>query len=246
MSTFILFCSRPAYKKTPLVALRTARNEVLNHGHFVLPPMAEDAVGSETASENGGASTGDKTAGDERAPPADSTGDASTDDAYGGVLGAFPYALRSSDSWFFRSYVVVGGLAALALSVLFALSVVVLLGNTVGAGGGRFSFSRAFFIFVGLCVVAPLLAPVLFVARHTRRGRADSRYDFTFAGLGYLFLVALYVGGIISTPAVQQELPAGGLARSVVAALYSLPRLAGLVPPLLVALAMGVLALRWR
>jgi len=203
--------------------------------------MTEDAVGSET----GGATASDdgRSAG---RPGDESTGDRSSEDAYGGIFGAVPYAVRSSDSWFFRSYVLVGGLAALALSILFALALVVLLGNTVGAGGSRFSFSRAFFIFVGLVVVAPLLAPVLFVARHNRRGNQDSRYDATLAGLGYLFLVTLYIGGIISTPVAQQDRPSGAVGQSLVDGLYSLPRLAGLVPPLLVALTMLLVARRWR
>lgn len=196
--------------------------------------MAEDAVGSE-----GGGATPSEEAGTDGS-------NADSDTSYGGLPGAFPYALRSSDSWLFKSYVLVGGLAALLTALLFGLALVVLLGNTVGAGSGTFSFVRAFFIFVGLLVVAPLLAPVLFVARRTRRGRPDRRFDAAMAGLGYCFLGSLYLAGVISTPATNQQLPADTVLRPVVAAMYSLPRLAGLVPPLLVAGAMVALARRWR
>ncbi len=181
------------------------------------------------------------------------------DDAYGGVLGAIPYAFRSSDSLLFRSYAAVGGLLAFGIAFLFGLALVVLLGSTAGVTGGTFSFSRAFFVLVGLLLVAPLLAPVLFVARRHRRGTADSRYDARMAATGYLFVLSIYVAGIVSTPADQQESVADLLGRvvlfggtpvevslslaplsvvlvPVVEFLYALPRLAGLLPPLLAAL----------
>jgi hypothetical protein len=171
----------------------------------------------------------DATDSDDQADPSDSD-----DDSYAGVFGAFPYAFRSSGSYLFKSYALVGGFLALAVALLFGLSVVVLLGATAGAPGGSFSFSRAFFIFIGLTVVAPLLAPILFVARRHRRGVSTARYDATLAALGYVFVGSLYLAGIISTPAEQQELVTGAFA-PLVEFLYGLPRLAGLVPPLAVA-----------
>lgn len=155
------------------------------------------------------------------------------DDAYSGLFGAFPYALRSSQSLLFKSYALVAGLLALAVALLFGLSVVVLLGATATAAGGSFTFSRAFFVFVGFLVVAPLVAPVLFVARRHRRGTSPGRYDRTLAALGYLFVVSLYVALVISTPGEQQALVTG-LFAPLVQFLYDLPRLAGLVPPLFV------------
>lgn len=191
--------------------------------------MVEDAVGPES---NGATGEGIATASDDEEP-------------YGGLLGAFPYALRTSESWLFRSYAVLGGLAAILTTLLFGLALVALLGNTVGVGGGSFSFVRAFFVFVGLLVVAPLVAPVLFVARRLRRGRPDERFDAALGGLGFLFLASLYVAGVISTPAAQQQPPSGSVLEPIVAALYALPRLAGLVPPLVVAGAIVIVARRW-
>jgi len=222
--------------------------------------MADDAVDQGTSGDepvrewdrtdetaSGGGAT--PTSSDERQPsgsqPATQPDATDEDDTYDGLVGAFPYALRSSESLLFKSYVLVGGLAAALVAFLFGLALVVLLGNTVGTGGGTFSFVRAFFIFVGLLVVAPLLAPVLFVARRRRRGHADARFETTLAGLGYTFLLSLYVAAIISTPAGQQEATSGVLA-PIVEALYSLPRLAGLIPPLVVAAAMVAVARRWR
>lgn len=153
------------------------------------------------------------------------------DDAYAGLFGAFPYALGASDSLLFKTYALGGGLLAFGITLLFGLSIVVLLGATAGVAGGSFTFSRAFFIFVGLLVVAPLLAPVLFVARRHRRGTSTGRYDATLAALGYLFVGSLYVALVISTPAEQQEAVTGPHA-PLVRLLYGLPRLAGLLPPL--------------
>jgi hypothetical protein len=162
------------------------------------------------------------------------------DEAYGGVLGAFPYAFRASDSRLFRVYVVCGGLLAAAVAVLFALALVVLLGSTFSSPGGTFTFSRAFFIVVGLLVVGPLITPVLLVARRRRRASSSRRYDAALAACGYLFVASLYVALVISTPASQQQAATGGLA-PVVEALYALPRTAGAGPPLsIVALMAGV------
>ena len=79
---------------------------------------------------------------------------------YSGLVGAFPYAFRRSDSWLFRSYVVLGGLVAAVIALLFVFALVVLIAGTTGGRGGTFTLSRAFFIVVGLFVVAPVLAPV--------------------------------------------------------------------------------------
>lgn len=190
--------------------------------------------------------------------PTDAGGGTADDDAYGGLLGAFPYAFRSSDSLAFKSYVVVGGFLAFAIAFLFGLALVALIGASAGVGGGSFSFSRAFFVLVGLLVVAPLLAPVLFVARRHRRATSSAGYDARLAALGYLFLGSLYVALVISTPEAQQTALAGGLGTVTLFAgtaielavsldplsvavvplvrfLYGLPRFAGLVPPLAVA-----------
>ena len=51
-------------------------------------------------------------------------------DGYRGIFGAFPYAFRQSGSLLFRSYVLVGALAALAVTVLFGAGLVVLVAQT--------------------------------------------------------------------------------------------------------------------
>jgi hypothetical protein len=155
------------------------------------------------------------------------------DDAYGGVFGAFPYAFRRSDSRLFRVYVLVGGLLAALLTLVFGFALVVQVANTLGGPGGTFTFSRTLFILVGLLVVAPLLAPVLFVARHHRRGRDDTRYDRMLAATGFLFLVSLYLGLVASIPAefvldgeTVTRPPPSGLLAPLQEALYALPSVA--------------------
>jgi hypothetical protein len=154
-------------------------------------------------------------------------------DSYSGMLTAFPYAFRQSDSRLFRSYVVVSTLVGALVAALMAGGLLVLVGNTAGARGGSLTLSRTFYVVVGLFVFVPLVAPVLFVAnRHRRDRRVADRYDDALAAAGYLFVGAVYLGLVVSTPAEYRE--AGG---PVVDALYSLPAAAGLVPPVVAAAA---------
>jgi hypothetical protein len=149
--------------------------------------------------------------------------------SYNGLPGAFPYALRASDSWLFRGYVVLALFLSVAIALIFTFGLIQVLGNTVGARGGTFTFSRTFFLFVGVLVVAPLLAPVLLVARRHRRSASTVAYDRGLALSALVFVASLYVGLVISAPAGLRD----PTTNPIVLALYNLPRLAGLVPPLL-------------
>jgi len=165
---------------------------------------------------------------------------------YGGVLGTFPYAYRKSESRLLRSYVVVGGLATLVLTLGFVLALIYLLGGSFGAQAGVFTFSRSFYIVVALAVIAPMMAPVLFVARHHRRGDADRGYDRALAASGYVFLLSLYGMLVISAPADLRD-PASdyGALAPVIEFFYGLPQLASLLPPIAAA-TLIYLVHRWR
>jgi hypothetical protein len=128
------------------------------------------------------------------------------DRTYGGLIGTFPYVLRTSDSWLLRSYAVVGGLVALFVALLFAIGVVVNIGQT-GTRGGTLTLSRAFIIVVALAAVAPLVAPVLLAARRHRRGVGAGRYDAVVALAGYGFLLSLYGGLVASEPPAGRATP---------------------------------------
>ena len=153
---------------------------------------------------------------------------------YDGLLGAIPYAFRSSRSRVFRSYAVVGVLAAVLVAVFMALALVTLFGATAGARGGSLTLSRAFYMVVALFLVGPLLAPVLLVARRHRRVGDRKRYDAWLGFAGFVFLASLYVGLVVAVPVANQEAVTGVLA-PLIEVLYALPSLAGLVPPVLAA-----------
>ncbi|MBX0324056.1 hypothetical protein EGH21_13545 [Halomicroarcula sp. F13] len=153
---------------------------------------------------------------------------------YNGLPGAFLYAVRTSESWLFKGYVVLALLLSLAIGLVFVFGLVSILAQTSSVRGGTFTFSRSFFLFVGVLVVAPLLAPVLLVARRHRRSASSVTYDRGLALSALLFVASLYVGLVVSVPPQLQE-PTGS---AVVATLYGLPQIAGLVPPLV---AVGVM-----
>lgn len=174
--------------------------------------------------------------------------DAAGGRTYRGLPGAFPYAFSRSPSWLFKLYVVIGGLLAVAVSVIFALSLVVLIAQTTGGSGGALSLTRAFFVVIALCVVAPIVAPVLFVARRHRRAgeRIESgRYDRRLAVSGFVFVASVYVALIVSTPPAQQ-VATDGTGGALLSALYALPTLAGLAIPVLAALAIVLVHRRSR
>lgn len=152
------------------------------------------------------------------------------DDAgYSGLPGAFPYAIRASESWLYKGYVVLALLLTVVIGLVFTFGLIGVLAGSTGVRGGTFTFSRTFFLFIGVLVVAPLLAPVLLVARRHRRGVSSVAYDRSLALTALVFIGSLYIGLVISAPAQLRE----PTSNAVIAALYSLPRLTGLVPPLL-------------
>jgi hypothetical protein len=167
------------------------------------------------------------------------TGD--PDASYSGIFGAFPYALRASESRLMQSYILIGGLLTGFISIMFLFAVIGIVARTTGSQGGVFTFSRAFFVFVGFLVVFPLVGPIISTARRHRRGTSSDvpadRADYLLATTGYLFIFALYLGLVISTPEAQQQDVSGVLA-PVASVLYSLPRIGGLVPPVLAGLVM--------
>ncbi|MFT4889127.1 MAG: hypothetical protein ACI9YT_000036 [Halobacteriales archaeon] len=172
--------------------------------------------------------------------PVDDDAAQTDDDAYGGLFGAFPYAIRSSHSWLFRSYAIVGGLAAVLAGLVFLFGVIDLLGETSVPTSGTVSLTQAFFIVVALAVVVPLLAPVLAVARWHRFGFATRGYDGAMGTVGYAFLASLYAALVISVPPSAQE-PTGGTLGPAVEFLYGLPQWAGLIPIAVAAAAILVL-----
>jgi hypothetical protein len=172
---------------------------------------------------------------------------------YSGLLGAFPYAFRSSDSSLFRAYALLGGLLAAALAAFFALALVVTIASTVSLADGTITFVRSVFVLLGFVVVAPLVAPVLFVARRHRREGSDPRYDAGLAVAGGVYLVTLYLGAVASMPAefeldgqVTTRPPPEGLLAPLVEALYAVPGVLSWTIPLAGALVVYLVHRRFR
>lgn len=179
--------------------------------------------------------------GEAGASPAEAAETATEDDSdeYGGIFGTFPYAYRHSDSRLMRSYVVLGGLLAGLVALVFSFAFVTTVARTLGAGGGTFTFVRSFVVVVGALLVIPLVGPVVLVARRHRRTESTLDYDRALAAGGYLFAFSLYVTLVISAPPELRDDPSGALA-PLVELLYELPAVAGAAPPLF-ALGVGYL-----
>jgi len=116
--------------------------------------------------------------------------------------------------------------------------------ETAEVQSGTFLFSRSLYVIAGFAAVAPLLAPLLFVARRHRRGDpVKAGYDRKLAYGGFLFLISLYVGMVISAPAELRD-----PTESVVVGAPSTgsPQVAGVVPPVLAALVVFAIHYRLR
>ena len=156
--------------------------------------------------------------------------DTTSDDAYGGFLGAIPYAFRETHSRLCRAYVVVGTVVAALVALVFGLGVVTLIGTGVGNPGGLLLSARTFYVVIALFAAVPLLAPTLSVARRHRHGRTDARYDRAIAATGFLFVLSLYFGLVASMPPSFEldgetvtRPAAEGLFAPVIELLYALP-----------------------
>jgi hypothetical protein len=172
-------------------------------------------------------------------------------EAYSGVFGAVPYAFRRSESRLFRAYAVIGGALAGLLAVFFTFALVVSIATTANLSGGTVTFVRSVFVFLGFVVTAPLLAPILLVARHHRREGSDTRYDTALGVSGVGYLLTLYLGAVASMPAeftidgeVTTRPQPSGVTAPLVEALYAMPESLSWLLPL--AGAVGIyLVHRW-
>lgn len=211
------------------------------------PPKSSDEGDMPESPDDGDADV-PESPGDGSAANASDLSDEPDTSTYAGLLTAFPYAIRESGSRLFTLYAIASGLLSLVLGFYFAAAVAVAVANTLGATGGTFTFVRSFFVFVAFLVVAPVVGPVLFVAREHRRGRGDVRYDRRMALLGVVYVFSLYLAAVISMPAeftldgdTATRPEPSGLFAPVVSVLYAMPPLSSVLSPAVVALAMYLL-----
>lgn len=167
------------------------------------------------------------------------------EESYKGLLGSFRYSYGASESRVYKLYVLVSVVVSVLLTLLFTFALIGVIAATLGASES-ITLVRSFFVLVGLLVIAPILAPVLLVARrHRKELGTGTTYDTALAIGGYLFVGALYAGLVISVPPDLQE-PTTGLSAVLVDALYALPSVLGIVPPLLAVALIVVLHRRFR
>ena len=179
---------------------------------------------------------------------------AATDDDYGGLFTAFPYAFRQSDSRLFRLYTVVGGLFALLLGIVFVFAAIVSISQSAGlATGGTDAFVRTFVVIVGFAVVVPVVAPVLLVARRHRREGSKPTYDRALAVAGLVYLLSLYLLLVASIPEsfvldgeTVTRPPATGPFAPVLSLLYAIPPVGSPAIPIAVAAAGWLTHRRYR
>lgn len=159
------------------------------------------------------------------------------EEAYGGLVGAFAYAIRRSRSWLFRTYVVASAALGVFVALLLVLAVVTWIARPVAFG------ERALLGVIAILLLVPLFAPVLVVARRHRRGRPEASADRWLGLAGYGFVVGLVLALYISDPSPHAVEGAFGPAA---AWLDALPDSYGLLPPALAAAAIVVVALLTR
>lgn len=150
-------------------------------------------------------------------------------------MGGLRYALGESDSWTLRGYAIVGTLCAVFTGILFLLALPQWILETDGGALNR--VGRAFLGLLGLTLVAAMVLPYVFVNRRRSQNRPPRERLFGLAGFG--FLGSLYVALLVSAPEELRSEPSGLLA-PIVEALYGLPRPAGVVVPVVGALAILV------
>lgn len=149
---------------------------------------------------------------------------------YRGLVGAFRYAFRESGSWLFRTYVAASALVGAYVAILLGLALVSWLGNPTGAIG-EFSLLGV----IAVLFLVPLTAPVLVVAYRRRHGDSRPRVERSLALAGYVFIASVYLGLLVSDPSDHGT-------GAALAAIDAVPRIYGLVPPVIGAAIVGAVA----
>lgn len=151
---------------------------------------------------------------------------------YRGLPGAFVFALRRSESYLFKGYVL-----ASAIVGAFA-TVVLLLGLVSWLASPRTPFGQqALLTVIAILLLLPLFAPVLIVARRHRTTGSSRRDDAALGLAGFGVVLSIWLALYVSAP---ERSRGPGPLEPALAALGALPRAAWPLPPLL---AVGLLVL---
>lgn len=171
------------------------------------------------------------------------TTDSETDGSSRSVLRAsYGRTLRTSESFLLRSYAVISALVGVFIVLLVVLGMPLWIAETEGQTALNM-IGRALLPLVGLAIIAPLAAPVLYASKNRRVVGGDRRADAALGLVGYLFVASVYLALVISAPADARGDPPALIA-PLVEFFYGLPPLAGFAPPVAGAVAIVVVQ-RW-
>lgn len=156
-------------------------------------------------------------------------------EGYRGVVGAFGYAFRRSNSWLFRVYIVLSALLGVYISLLILLAIVAWSGTTVAFG------DQAFLAVIGILLLVPLFTPVLVTARRLRRETSSASAERLIAITGFVFVLSIVLALLITDPTDHATSGSLGV---LVRAIQGLPRSIGILPPV-IAIVLIILGVRY-
>lgn len=152
-------------------------------------------------------------------------------DDYAGLVGAYAYAARASDSWLLRTYAIASAAFGVFIALLLALAIISWTASPVAFG------ERMFLGVIGILLLIPLSTPVLVVARRHRRAATTAAADRWLALGGFAFMGSILLMLFVADPSSHAVEGAFGPAA---AWLDRLPDSYGLVPPVVAAAAIAV------
>lgn len=137
-----------------------------------------------------------------------------------------------------RTYAILAALLSLFVAVLLLLALPGWVAQTDGSTA-TLMLSPAVLLLGGIGVIAGLMLPLLRVRKRLPEAGERSQQEAIYGAVGYAFVLALYVGLLISAPAEYVE-ETSSIVQPAVDALNALNPVLGLVPPMAI---IGLLAL---
>lgn len=154
------------------------------------------------------------------------------------VLAAVKSCLGPGRSWMLRLYAPVGSLVALFAVLLVALALPTWVAQ-VERASATLLLGPGLLVLGGLGVAGGALAPLFAAARRLPEPGAHPGHERIYGTFGFGFVVAVYLGFVISAPPAHRSDPGGPVA-PLVDWLYGLDAPFGLVPPAAILLALVV------
>lgn len=152
-------------------------------------------------------------------------------EGYRGLVGAFVYAFRKTDSWVFRVYAILSAVVGLYIALLIGLAIVAWAGTTMAFG------DQAFLAVIGIVLLVPLFTPVLVTARRLRQGTSTEHAAVLVSLAGYGFIASIILALLITDP-TRHSIP--GRMGALILVIQDIPRPFGVVPPIIAAVIIAI------